>query len=127
MFYHGWYTHSMEHPVERKQKKHPWPLLLLSIIFFGIAGYWVTNFPPSFSMLVGIVTFPLLLPFFIILFSGIFTVTTYFTLSWIQGLIVAVSITSYLLLRLFGITHILFGFLLLAMVVSLEFALLKKK
>lgn len=112
---------------EEKIKKHPWPLLLFSIIFFGIIGYWIVNFSPNYLIPLGTVKFSILIPFFVLLFLGIYSFIAYLTISFLQGLILGGAFIVYLLLRYFGITHILFGLLLLAIVISLEFALYKKK
>lgn len=117
----------MEHQPEKTVKKHPWPLLIFSVIFFGIVGYLVLNFPPDYIISLGSLKISLLIPFFVGLFLGVYTLAAYFTISFLQGVLLAGATIAYLLLRYFGITHILFGLLLLAIVVSLEFALYKKK
>lgn len=112
---------------EEKIKKHPWPLLILSILFLGFLGYIVINWSPSYVFSVGTLKISLLIPFFILLFAGIYAFVAYLMISSLQGLIIAGTIIAYLLLRFFGITHPLFGILLLAMLISIEFAIYKKK
>lgn len=121
----------MERKGEAKQeeaaKKHPWPLLLLGIIFFIFLGYGITNWSPDFTIVIGSLKISILLLFFILLFAAMYTIIGYFTISSLQGFIFATAVIIYLLLRYFGITHPLFGLLLLAMLISIEFAIYKKK
>lgn len=112
---------------KEKIKKHPWPLLIFSLLFFGLIGYLVVNWSPHYVITLGSLKLSLLIPFFVLLFAGIYAFVAYFMISFLQGLIIAGTIIAYLLLRFFGITHPLFGILLLAMLISIEFAIYKKK
>lgn len=112
---------------ENKQKKHPWPLLILSIIFLGLVGYAIFNFPPNYNFQINFIKIPIIIPFFIFIFLGVYSFVAYFTISFLQGLVFSVAVILYLVLRFFGLGHPLFGLLLLAMLISIEFAIYKKK
>ena len=114
----------MQHP---KIKKHPWPLLVVALLLIGLLTYLIIFFPPAYIISIATLKIPLVVAFLLVVFVTIYALMAYLTINSWQGLIFGVAGVVYLLLRYFGISHPLFGILLLAMLVSIEFAIYKKK
>lgn len=114
------YTFSM------RQKKFPYPLLVLSILFLGITLYSIFHFPPSYSF--GLFTFTLpLFPFVLLSFIlFLFCTISFVSRSLIHGILLSVCTLLYLLLRLAGLTSLFFLVLILALCITLELFFFKK-
>jgi hypothetical protein len=111
----------------KAQKKRPLPLLFGGIGLLGVAAYIVFGFPPTFVIPVGPVSFSLIIPFFVVLYAAVYCITAFAGASAVQGIIVASFTVGYMIMRLFGLTHVLFAILLLGVLGSIEFAIYKKK
>lgn len=104
-----------------------WTLLLLSLLSLTGLAYMFLNFPPGTSLVIGNVQIPYLIIFFILLFLCLYGIAAFLFKSAAQGAIIGGLIISYLLLRLFNITHPFFTILLLVFFASIEGILWKKK
>ena len=112
-------------PIARK--RHNYLYLLLAILFGIILGYLFYNFPPTHKFYVSKLQIPFL-PLFLISLTGfIFSSLTFIFIQKTQGIIVSVFIILYLILRLIGLTHWIFAVLFIALFITTELFILKKK
>ena len=112
-------------PIARKRRNYIY--LLISILFAITTGYVFLNFPPDYKIPVSNFEIPILPIFLISLFVLIFSFLTFIFKRKVQGLIFSSFILVYLGLRLAGLTHWIFLFLILALFVTTELFILKKK
>ena len=116
--------------MDAAQKAKPrnfWIVFLLALFSFAGMGYMLLNFPPGTDMSVGTVHISYLIIFFILLFTTSYGTVAFLLKSTAQGAVVAGLIVSFLLLRLFHITHPFFTILLLVFFASFEGILWKRK
>lgn len=92
-------------------------LLLLTVIFL----------PPSQPISLVLFSLPPISIAFVLFFISCYSLLTLITKHSVHGLLFAIFGTSYLLLRLFHFTNLLYTILLLALFATLEFALSSKK
>ena len=113
--------------VSMRNKKRPFHFLLLAILIGIGLGYVVNAYPPSATFPIAGIQIPLF-PFVALAFLLCsFSFLTYFLHNYLQGLLVAIFIGTYLGMRMAGITHIFFLLVLLALFGSLELFFLKKR
>ena len=112
-------------PIARK--RHNYIYLLLGILFAVATIYLVVNFPPTYKF--GAMDFAIpILPIVLISLVGfIFCTLTFFFREKTQGIIVSAFVILYLILRLIGLTHWIFAVLSIALFVTAELFVLKKK
>lgn len=112
-------------PIARRRRNFVY-LLLSILIFIGLA-YTFFNFSPTKPIDVngfGIPTKPI---FLIAIFGLLYTTVTFISNKKPQGLLAAILVTGYLQLRFIGLTHWLFLILFIALFITLELFILKKK
>lgn len=112
-------------PIARR--RHNYIYLLLGILFGITTIYLFFNFPPTYKF--GAMDFAIpILPIFLISLVGfIFCSLTFFFREKIQGIIVSTFVVLYLILRLIGLTHWIFLLLTVALFITAELFVLKKK
>jgi len=112
-------------PIARK--RHNFIYLLLSILFGIIIFYLFYNYPPTYKFPLSKIQIPIL-PLFLISLAGfIFSTLTFIFIQKIQGIIISVFVILFLILRLIGITHWIFAVLFIALFITTELFILKKK
>lgn len=111
--------------MERKKRKRH--LLLAGTISFFLFLFYLNFVSPDQRITFFTIQLPPLIPFFFLLFLFLYCFTTYLTHRGLNGLLVSVFITAYLLLRLNNLTHPIFFLLLLALFIVLELLLTSKK
>lgn len=112
-------------PIARK--RHNYVYLLISILFLIATIYIVFNTSPNGNLMIknfGIPSIPL---FLISLFILLYFFFTFLLIKKIQGLLISGFNTFYVILRIIGLTHWLFLILFIALFITLELFLLKKK
>jgi hypothetical protein len=112
-------------PIARR--RHNFIYLLLGILFGVGSVYLFFNFPPTYKF--GAMDFAVpILPIFLATLAGtIFCTLTFFFREKIQGIIVSTFVVLYLVLRLIGLTHWIFLLLTLALFITAELFVIKKK
>ncbi|GEM_PF-2705588 len=112
-------------PIARK--RHNFVYLLLAILLTILTVYLFINFPPDYRFAVSNFGVPIL-PIFLVSLTGfIFSTFTFIFIQKTQGLIISFLILIYLILRLLGLTHWIFLFLFLALFITIELFVVKKK
>ena len=101
--------------------------LLLAILFGILTAYILINFPPSYKISVYMLSIPIVPIFIISLAGSIFCIFTFIFKRKLQGIIFSVFVILYLILRLLGLTHWIFLVLILALFITTELFVLKKK
>lgn len=112
-------------PIARKRRNFVY--LLLSILIFIGLSYLFFNFSPNSPIEfigIGIPTKPIFLG---LIFGFLYSLFTFIFIKKEQGLLIAGFTTVYLLLRFIGLTHWLFLILFVALFITLEIFILKKK
>lgn len=112
-------------PIARKRFNFLY--LLIAFLFGIITAYIIYNFPPTY-----VFTFERfsisIFPFFVISLSVfIFSLITFMTKKRSQGIIFTLLIIGYLLMRTQGLTHWIFLTLILALFITAELFIFKKK
>ncbi|OGH19719.1 MAG: hypothetical protein A3D74_03200 [Candidatus Levybacteria bacterium RIFCSPHIGHO2_02_FULL_37_13] len=110
-----------------RQKKRTFLLLIFSIVIIAGLSYLIINFDPTYKLTTYGLQFTILPIFFILVFLSTLTFSAYLLNNSRRGLFVALFITSYLLLRLFHLTHLFFLFLLIALFFVLELLFRNRK
>lgn len=103
---------------ERAKRRNFFPTLIFAILLWVVLGgivYFIS--PYSFFAIPG---------FFIILFLALLFLFSIIFSSRREGLVVSISLTIFLLLRYFGVGHILNFLLIAGIAVAFEIYLLKK-
>ncbi len=117
----------IEKPRPIARRRHNYLFLLLAILFGIISYYLVFHFPPNYIFPVGNFGIPILPIFFMTFGLFIFSAFTFIFIQKIQGVIFSLFILCYLILRLTGLTHFIFGFMFIALFITVELFILKKK
>lgn len=116
-------------PIARKRYNYLY--LLLSILFFISTLYIFYNFPPGYNLNLSKINIPVKIPIFPIFIISlsifIFSIVTFITKRRLQGAIFIVFIISYLFMRIQGLTHWIFLGLLIALFITVELFIIKKK
>lgn len=112
-------------PIARRRRNVVY-LLISILILIGLA-YLFFNFSPNKPIEVKGIHIPTKPIFLVGIFGFLYTLFTFILIKQIQGLLVASFTTIYLLLRFIGLTHWLFLILFIALFVTLELFILKKK
>ena len=112
-------------PIARK--RHNFVYLLLAILLTILTVYLFINFPPDYKLPISNFQLPIL-PIFLASLTGfIFSILTFIFIQKTQGIIISSLILLYLILRLIGLNHWIFLFLFLALFITIELFILKKK
>lgn len=112
-------------PIARK--RHNFIYLLLSILLAISTVYLFLTFPPEHSFALSNFGIPVL-PIFLASLTGfIFSTLTFIFIQKAQGIILSLLILFYLILRLIGLTHWIFGVMFLALFITTELFVLKNK
>ena len=112
-------------PIARK--RHNFLYLLLAMLFGIITGYLLYSFPPTYKFPLSSIQIPIL-PLFLVSLAGfIFSSLTFIFIQKTQGIIVSFFVVLYLILRLIGLTHWIFLGLILALFITVELFIFKKK
>ncbi|HEV2339737.1 MAG TPA: hypothetical protein VGT05_03130 [Patescibacteria group bacterium] len=107
-------------------KKRPFHFFLLAVLLGGLSLYAIISYPPTFSLPLNSYRIPLF-PFVVTgVLVTIFFFTSYLFRTMLQGFLVTLFVISYLSLRYFGLKHIFFLLMLLAIFISLEVFFFKK-
>lgn len=112
-------------PIARRRRNYVYPLLSI-LIFIGLS-YIFFNFSPIKPIELKGFEIPTKPIFLIAIFGLLYTAVTFISNKKSQGLLVATLTTGYLLLRFIGLTHWLFLILFIALFITLELFILKKK
>ncbi|KKQ34316.1 MAG: hypothetical protein US51_C0043G0004 [Microgenomates group bacterium GW2011_GWA2_37_6] len=112
-------------PIARK--RHNFVYLLLAILFAILTGYIFLNFPPDYKFEIANIEIPIL-PIFLVSLTGfIFSACTFIFIQKLQGFIISSFILFYLVLRLIDLIHWIFAVMFLALFITVELFVLKKK
>lgn len=112
-------------PIARK--RHNFIYLLLAILFGIITAYLLYTFPPTHKFSISKLQIPVI-PIFLISLTGFtFSTLTFIFIQKTQGIIISFFVILYLILRLIGLTHWIFLVLFIALFVTIELFVLKKK
>ena len=117
-------------PISRK--RHNYFYLLTAILTLILSGYILFNFSPQSAFEISeLGNFTIKIPLILIsLFSFsifIYSLTTFLFFRKTQGVIFIAFIDSYIIMRLAGLTHWIFLVLVIALFVTVELFILKKK
>ncbi len=112
-------------PIARK--RHNFVYLLLAILFAISCGYIFLNFPPDYKFAVSSFMLPILPIFLASLLGFIFSSLTFVFIQKTQGIIISSFLLLFLILRLVGLDHWIFAILLLALFITAELFVIKKK
>ncbi len=116
-------------PIARK--RHNYVYFLLSILAAIVTGYIFFNFPPDYNIDLSQynITFqiPITPVFFLSFYLFVFSFITFILIKKIQGILFVVFILGYIGMRQIGLTHWIFLVLLLALFITIELFLFKKK
>jgi hypothetical protein len=116
-----------EKPRPIARKRFNFFYLLLAILFVITTIYLFLNFPPTYKISLFKFSIPILPVFMTSLAASIFCTFTFIFKRKTQGFIFAVFTITYLIIRLLGLTHWIFGFLFLALFITVEVFIFKKK
>lgn len=112
-------------PIARK--RHNFLYLLLAILFGIITLYLFYNFPPTYKFSISQLQIPII-PLFLISLTGlIFSILTFIFIQKTQGIIISFFVILFLVLRLIGLSHWIFLILIIALFITVELFVLKKK
>lgn len=112
-------------PIAKKRRN--FVFFLLAVLFAILTGYIFFTFPPDhkFKILkVGISIVPIFLASF---FFFLYSTLRFIIIKKVQAVLISGLLFSYLLLRLFGLTHWIFTVLFLSLFVVIELLIIKKK
>lgn len=112
-------------PIARKRRNYIF--LLLTILFGTLTFYLFYNLFPTYKFTVSNIQIPILPVFLFSLTGFIFSITTFLAKSRLQGIIFSVFITGYLIMRTQGLTHWIFLIIVIALFVTTELFIFKKK
>ncbi|MBI4098125.1 MAG: hypothetical protein HY426_03720 [Candidatus Levybacteria bacterium] len=112
-------------PIARK--RYNFLYLLFAILFAISTGYIFVNFSPNHKFELSNFEIPILPIFLTSLSVFVFSFITFLLKRKLQGIIVFSFILFYLVIRLIGLTHWLFGVLIIALFITVELFILKKK
>ena len=123
---------ALEKPTPKKikpiaRKRHNYIYLLIVILFGIITIYIIKTFPPTYKIPIQSVELPILPLFFISLVGFIFSALTFIFIKKTQGIIVSIFVVTYLILRLIGLTHWIFLILVIALFITTELFIFRKK
>jgi len=121
------YNFIMRLTKEKRKTKLYLPYLFLAFIAFGFLGFLLINFPPNYSLKTINFTFPIIYLFLALTFLSLFLLGTFIFRGRIHGIILSVLAMLYLVLRVIGIRQIFFLFLIIALFITIELLLRKKK
>src|SRR3989344_182351 len=103
-----------------RRRKRPLLLLIFSLISFASLSYLIMNSDPTQKLNsygLQLTTIPF---FFILVFLSTFSLSAYILNNSRRGLLIALAIVFYLLLRFYNLTHFFFLLLLVALFFVLE-------
>ncbi len=117
------------------RKRKPFWLLVVSLLSLAILIYLVLNFPPSHQFTIYNLPFDFaqggrftILPIVLILiFLFIFSLFGFILNNKRRGVLIAVFVLGYLILKLLNLTHPFFIILLLVLLIMLELLFAKRK
>ena len=112
-------------PIARK--RHNYIYLLLAILLAISTVYLFLNFPPDYSFEIANIGIPILPIFLASSIGSIFSACTFIFIQKAQGIILSLLVLVYLIFRLIGLTHWIFAILILALFITIELFVLKKK
>ena len=121
------YNFIMRLTKEKRKTKLYLPYLFLAIIAFGFLGFLLINFPPNYLLKVINFSAPIIYLIFALTFLSLFFLGTLIFRGRIHGVILSGLFLLYFLLRIIGIRQIFFLFLIIALFVTIELLLRKKK
>ena len=112
-------------PIARRRRNYIY--ILLAILLAIALMYIVKNLPPSYAIPVSNLKMPIL-PIFFLAFAGfIYSLLTFIFIQKTQGILISFFVILYLILRLLGLTHWGFGIIILALFITSEVFILRKK
>lgn len=111
-------------PIARRRRNYIY--LLLAILLAISLLYILKNLPPSFAIPVSNTAIPILPIFFLLLIGFIYSLLTFIFIKKTQGILISFFIIIYLILRLLGLTHWVFGAIILILFIISEFFIFKK-
>ena len=112
---------------EKRKTKLYLPYLFLTFIVIGILSFLFINFPPNYSFEVINLSIPVIYLSFALTFLSIYFLGTFIFRGSVHGIILSALVISYLVLRVVGIRQTFFLFLIIALFISIELLLRKKK
>lgn len=112
-------------PISRR--RHNYAYLLLAILFSIILTYLVVNTSPNQPLAIKSIEIPTRPLFLLSILGLLYSAFTFLLIKKIQGVLIAGFTTLYILLRFIGLTHWIFLILFIALFVTTETFLLKKK
>lgn len=108
-------------------RNHNFIYLLFFILFIIITSYIIYNFPPNHNFNIINLSIPVF-PFFLIFLSlSIFSLFTFLFIRKLQGFLFSAFILFYIFLKLLGLTHFIFAILLIALFITIQIFIFKKK
>ncbi len=118
-------TRKKVRPIARK--RHNYIYLLISVLLGIIISYLFVNFSPFHKFQISNLSLPILPVFFASLGLLIFSLSTFIFIGKQHGVIITLIILGYLLMRLIGLTHWIFLILSIALLITIELFIIKKK
>ncbi len=112
-------------PIARKRRNYLFPLL--GILFAIVAIYIFFSFAPESKLAIANFGIPILPIFLVSLTLFIYSLFRFIFINKTQALLFSVLLLFYLILRLIGLTHWIFAALFLALFVTIEIFLYRKK
>ncbi|OGV91453.1 hypothetical protein A2783_01460 [Microgenomates group bacterium RIFCSPHIGHO2_01_FULL_45_11] len=109
----------------RTNRKNFFPTVIVNLLFWGITGFMIIFVDPA--LIKNIILPESYLPFFISLFIALFLTLSLILSHTRRGFFVSTVIISYLFLSLKGLGNLVNAFLLVGLVITLEYYFSQKK
>ncbi|HSW98023.1 MAG TPA: hypothetical protein VLF89_09425 [Candidatus Saccharimonadales bacterium] len=108
-------------------RKKRYLCLFLAIFSLCAEIYVVRTVPPDMQFSLANVNIPIIVIFFLLLFSFLFFLITFLFKKILQGILLALFTNIYMLFRYFGFTKLLYQILLLLIFISIELFFFQKR
>ncbi|CAN5121730.1 hypothetical protein BH11PAT1_BH11PAT1_2190 [soil metagenome] len=110
-----------------RRNKRSFSSLIIASISSSVLLFLLFFISPKNTISLGNVHISLLFPFFLLLFLSTTTIIIFLSKSRLHGVLIGLLACSYLLFRLFNLTHPFFIFILLALFLTLELLFARPK
>ncbi len=110
-----------------KRGRRPWLLFIPGVLSLAALSYLVYYYPPDYQFLISNFQIPVLPVWFVLLFIAVYGIFSFFLNSKRRGFMLSLFAVIYLLLRLNGLTHLLFLLLLIVLFGLIELFYIKRK
>ncbi len=121
------YSFFMYNYYMRNNRKRPFKVLLISLLFLFTLLYLVFNFPPSYKFQIASYQLPITTIFFMVLTIFFSTLFIFIFKNTRRGVLMGIFLTSYVYIRYLELTHPLFFIALIGIFLALELVFTKKQ